>query len=157
MKPRRNVFAGALRIAVAVSLFAFVACDDDDGMAPSDVDVSGTWTYAAEGLTGGGLTCSFTAVQATITQTGASFTGSTQGGSWLCQSALGSLGDDLDPQTVAAGTVAGNDVSFRIDGLLTMEHVGTVSGNTMSGTVTATGTVEPAGAVSLAGSWTATR
>ena len=148
-------FFGVAAMAVAMVLAA--GCDDDDGMGPEAVDLTGTWTYSATNLAGGGLTCSFTGIQATVQQSASTFSGTTQGGSYLCESLLGNLGADLGAQTISGGTIAGSDVGFQIDGVLLFTHSGTVSGNSMSGTVVATGSVDPVGQVALSGSWTASR
>lgn len=142
-------------------LLILTACGDgDDGVQlPEHADISGTWTYSAPALMASfGIVCSVTEVRATVTQAGTSFSGSTEGGQWSCQSPIGDLPPaDLDVQTVGNGMVDGNSVSFEIDGVLLFEHMGTVTGNSMSGTLTASGEVDPVGPLSFTGEWSATR
>ena len=115
--------------------------------------------YSTTALTASfGVTCSVSGVQATVTQSGSSFSGTTQGGQWSCQSPIGDLPPtDLDAQTIRDGMVDGNAVSFEIDGVLLFSHMGTVSGNSMSGTLTGTGDVPPLGPITFTGEWTASR
>ncbi len=148
------------RILFILPFLALTACGGDDGtQPPENADVSGSWTYTAEGLTSTlGISCSFTGIQATIAQSGNSFSGTTQGGQWSCQSPFGAIeATPLDPQTILSGTLDGNNLTFEIDGDLFFSHIGAVSGNSMIGTATATGDVDPVGALTLVGSWTASR
>jgi hypothetical protein len=143
-----------------LSLTVAIACDGDGGTQPvQDANVSGSWTYAAENLTSSlGITCSFTGIQATITQSGSSFDGVTEGGQWSCVTVFGGTPVmDLGPQTITGGVVDGSEVDFQIDGVLLFAHSGIASASSMSGSLTATGSVDPVGPITLTGNWTASR
>lgn len=116
----------AFVIAVALSL----ACSDSSG--PKIADVSGAWSYNVTGLAGGGLSCNIGGVTVTLSQTGATFTGSFGSGVLSCGSA-GTF--NFTGGTVASGTVSGNAVSFNF-GTQDWVHNGTLSGNTIAGSTT---------------------
>lgn len=154
-----------LPFALASLALVALGCDGDGGTSPPEViDIRGTWAYSSLDLTGGPITCQMTGIEATLTQDGSSFTGTTQGGSVTCQSGGETGSQDLDPFAVTGGTVAGTAITFTIESLdqgtvVNITHAGTVSGNTMSGTVTAQFELPaPYGfVVNLTGTWSATR
>ena len=138
---------------------ASTACGDS---TEPQADVSGSWTYSATYAVDlgflGTTNCSGSGVQATVTQTGSSFSGSVQGGDWTCD--VPSF--DLVPFTSdnpgqVSGTVEGTSVSFEVQGFVLLMHEGTLSGNSMSGTLTGTGSIPGLGSVSLTGTWSASR
>ena len=151
---------GIHRLLLFVAL-ASTACGD--GTEPAEhADVSGSWTYSATySVTLGALgatDCSGSGVQATVTQSGSSVSGTARGGEWTCDSP----GFDLAPFTdeepgQISGTVDGTSVSFEVDGFVLLMHEGTVTGDSMSGTVTGSGTIPGVGSASLSGSWSAAR
>lgn len=140
---------------------ASTACGDST--EPSEhADVSGSWTYSATYSVDlgplGATECSGSGVQATITQSGGSVSGSAEGGTWACD--VPSF--DLAPFTSenpgqVTGTVDGTSVRFEVDGFVLLMHEGTVSEDSMSGTVTGTGSIPGLGSVSLTGNWSASR
>ena len=150
---------GHMNRGILLLILVLTACGDDGTQPPQHTDISGSWTYSVQNLSSPpGINCTVTGVQATITQSGGSFSGTTRGGQWACQSPFGPLPPAaLSAQTISAGMVDGNSVSFEIDGVLLFAHEGTVSGNSMSGTVTGTGSMDPVGDLTLSGSWTASR
>lgn len=63
-------------------LMVVVGCSDSTG--PALPDLTGTWTYSASGLSGGGRNCTLAPFTLTITQTQAILSGSTSGGTLTC-------------------------------------------------------------------------
>lgn len=149
-------------IASLLILGSLVGCGGDS-MGPEGTSlpqVGGSWTYAAPNMTGtlsGGasVTCSFSNVPITISQTGSTFTGSTNGGSFICSAVGVSDGGTFGSRIVVNGELDGSDVEFDFDGP-DWHHTGSINGNSMSGQATAiieTGS----GSVVLRGSWSAAR
>ena len=145
-------------------IVAAMACGDDttEPQPPEHADVSGSWTYSATYSANlgalGALTCSGSGVQATITQSGSSVSGTAHGGAWTCDSSRFTIVPfpSDDPGQVR-GTVDGTSVQFEVDGFVLLMHEGTVSGNSMTGSVTGTGTLVGVGSISVTGSWSASR
>lgn len=140
---------------------ASAACDEGT-QPPEHADVSGSWTYSANYSVNlgplGTSACSGSGVQATITQSGSSVSGTAVGGEWTCDSpsfALQPFTSDNPGQI--SGMVNGTSVHLEVDGFVLLVHEGTVSGDSMSGSVTATGTVAGLGSISLTGNWSASR
>lgn len=152
-------FLGCLGLIVAS-----MACGDDttEPQPPEHADVSGSWTYSATYSVNlgplGASGCSGSGVQATITQSGSSLSGTAHGGEWTCDSlpfAIEPFPSD-DPGQVG-GTVDGSSVQFEVDGFVLLMHEGTVSGTSMNGSVTGTGNLTGVGSISVTGSWSASR
>lgn len=155
-----NMRTGIHRLLLFVAI-ASTACGDST--EPSEhADVSGSWTYsAAYSVTLGALgatACSGSGVQATIIQSGSSVSGTARGGEWTCDSPAFALApfSDENPGRIS-GTVEGNSVRFEVAGFVLLVHEGTVSGNSMSGTLTGTGTIAGVGSVGVTGTWSASR
>lgn len=152
-----------LPMALASLAFLALGCDGDGGTTPPEViDIRGTWSYSSLDLVGGPITCQVTGIEATLTQDGSSFTGTTQGGMVTCQSGDASGSQDLSPFAITNGTISGSSITFTIEDegqVVNFTHTGTVSGDTMSGNVTAQFELPPPYSfpVSLTGTWTATR
>ena len=154
--PGRHLRRLLLFVAVASA-----ACGD--GTEPAEhADVSGSWTYSASySVTLGALgttACSGSGVQATITQSGNSVSGAARGGEWTCDSpafALAPFSDESPGQIT--GTVEGTSVRFEVDGFVLLVHEGTVSGDSMTGSLTGTGSIAGVGSISVTGTWSASR
>jgi len=135
-------------------------CGGDSVTGLTEVtDLSGSWTYAAPNMTGTiqGFTvvCGFSNVPLTISQTGDTFTGSTNGGSFSCSIAGQSDGGVFGGRIIVNGEVDDIDVEFDFDGP-DWHHSGTIDGNSMSGQVTAIIELST-GSVVLRGGWSAAR
>ena len=150
------------RVFLLLLLFIVLASSACSDSTEPQTDVSGSWTYSATYSVDlgalGTTNCSGSGVQATITQSGSSVSGTAQGGDWTCD--VPSF--DLAPFTSEnpgqiTGTVDGTAVRFEVDGFVLLMHEGTVSGNSMNGTLTGTGSIPGLGSVSLAGNWSASR
>jgi hypothetical protein len=140
-----------------IGLIGLLACGDDDGTGPGLAEVAGTWS-ASLSMTGDGVNCSSSdPTQLTLTQTGATFSGSFSGGELFC-TAPGSTGAvPIGSGSVINGTVSGSTISFDLD-TPDFHHEGSVSGNSMSGTVE--WVIDfglPSGEVTLNGTWEAER
>ena len=144
-----------LRRVLAVLSVVLVAGCGGDSTSPN-ADVSGLWTYNATNVVGGGITCSITNVSMTLTQSGTTFSGTVAaGGTLTCSSPSGSDTESLGNDVIANGLINGNGIQFDI-GTQDLHNTGTLSGNSMSGTVTirvATGTAT----IILTGNFTAVR
>ncbi len=126
------------------------------------VDISGSWAYSATYSVNlgalGTVTCSMSSVQISLSQSDSSVSGTAHGGESVCNSP--SFG--LEPATeedpvVIDGTVDGDSVSLEVDAFVLLSHEGTVSGDSISGTVTGTGSVPPVGSITVTGNWSASR
>lgn len=135
-------------------------CGDSTGLRQADI--SGSWTYSATYQVSlgplGRTTCSMSGVQVTVSQSGSTVSGTGHGGESLCDPPV----FDLEPATPEdpieiMGTVDENSVSLEADGFVPLSHVGTISGNLMSGTVTGTGSLPGLGSISVTGAWSASR
>ena len=122
-------------------LAALVGCGSDS-TAPNAADVSGRWSYSATNLAGSGIACNISGVFLTLTQNSTTFTGTVSSGSVSCTGPGGTSTQNLGNDIVANGQINGTAVQFDI-GTQDVHNVGTLSGNSMSGTLTlriATGT-----------------
>ncbi len=154
-----------LRSLVLVSLTALAGCGGgDDATGPSPVprtaNVGGSWTISITNLSGSvsgvGVSCFFTGAPMVLSQTGATFTGSYGPAELTCHAAGESV-SVTSQGVVVNGTVTGDDVAFDFD-TQDAHHVGTVSGNSMSGTAHYRVDVgAPYGLVTLNGVWAAAR
>lgn len=145
---RRFAFAMTLAIALVVGC-------GGDSTNPTPT-VTGQWSYTATNVNGSGVSCNFTGVTLTLAQSGSTFTGSTIGGNVSCTApGVAPLNESLSGDVIANGQVTGNAVQFDI-GTPDIHNAGTLSGNSMSGTMTlrvATGTTT----ISLTGNFSAVR
>ncbi len=148
-------------LAAAAIMFVIVGCGSDSTTGPSEqnAQIGGLWgRYGTGPLSEGDVRCFITGMALSLNQTGATFTGSANGGNIRCTVAGATVMDDpLGNQVVVNGTVSGNNLSFDIE-TPAWHHIGSVSGNSMSGTVTLTidlgGTT---GSVDLRCDWSAIR
>lgn len=97
-------------------------------------------------------------VQVTVSQSGRTVSGTGHGGESLCDPPVFVLepATPEDPIDIM-GTVDENSVSLEADGFVPLSHEGTISGNSMSGTVTGTGSLPGLGSISVTGEWSASR
>ena len=105
-----------------------------DATSPK-ANISGQWTYNISNAAGSGLSCNLTGITLSLTQTGSTFTGTTTGGLISCSGPGGSASDVLGNDVVANGHIDGNAVQFDIS-TQDIHNTGTLSGNSMSGSVT---------------------
>jgi hypothetical protein len=142
-----------------LALLAFsLACGGDDSTGPSSANVAGTWTASLSNMSGSGVSCSSTdPTTLNITQQGATFSGSYNGGEITCTGPGGSFSDFIGSGTILNGTVDGNRVDMDLD-TQDFHLTGTVSGASMSGTaVLRLDLGQPLGVVTLNGNWGAAR
>ena len=143
------------RIALLVFL---TACGGDDSNDPGSISIDGQWNASLSNMSGSGLTCSSTApTQITLDQAGTNFAGSYSGGQLTCSGAGGSSSGAVGTGAIINGTISGSSVDFFLD-TQDSHFVGTVNGNSMSGTATWQANLGPlVGTVTLNGNWTAAR
>jgi hypothetical protein len=120
----RKLLIGLLVIAVGCG---------GDSTGPR-ADISGRWTYNATNVAGSGVSCNISSVSMTLAQSGSTFTGAVASGLVTCSASGSSFSDNLGNDVVANGQINGNAVQFDI-GTSDVHNTGTVSGNSMSGTI----------------------
>jgi len=145
MKRTLGVFSAAL--------FLSLGCSDSTG--PKLAAVAGVWAYSTTNVQGSGANCSSTGTILTLTQSGATFSGTYAGGTLTCTTPLGPVVQQIPTGVVANGTVSESAVSFNFD-TSDWTNTGSISGNTMTGTLVVHVTFSGVSAV-LTGSFTATK
>jgi hypothetical protein len=143
------------KLATAVLIAAFAAACGDDATGPSVPNVAGSWIYAATNVTAGSVTCSFTNVNMTLTQSGTSFSGTYSGGLLSCTGPGGTISEQIGGGPISAGTISGTTVTFDIDSS-DWRNTGTIAGSSMTGTVVVRIVVEGS-TVTLTGNFSASR
>ena len=140
----------------------FPACSGDaDGaggmMGPSIPSVAGSWTYNASNLSGSGVSCGVSGTSLAFTQSAGTFTGTYNGGTLSCTGPGGTVTGSVGSGTVANGSVTtAGAVSFDFD-TQDWRNTGTVSGNSISGTVVVRIDLgAPSGVVTRSGNFSAT-
>ena len=139
----------------AVAVFGVLAAAGcgGDSTAPSPAGVAGSWDLVIRNLTdGSGVSCSGLSMTMELHASGTAFSGSYNG--VITCSVDGGGPSESFPAfgSIVNGVHSGSQVAFDLDDS-SWHHVGTYSGNTMSGTESyrfSDGTV-------LAGTWSATR
>ncbi len=123
------------RLIQALLLAVAVGCGSDSSTSPQ-TNLSGLWIYNATNIATTGLSCNLTGVQITLTQSGTTFSGSVAAGSLIsCSGAGGTQSQVLGGDIIANGLLNGTAVQFDI-GTQDIHNVGSLSGNSISGTVT---------------------
>lgn len=146
-------------LALGAALLVGLAGCGDDPVSTDPQDPTGSWSYAATDLVGGGFACVIRDVSLTLSAGAASLSGTTQGGTLTC-----TVGDTAsEPVPLGAGTVtgtvSGSAVSFDVrQGANEAQNQGQLSASTLSGTIAARFDFGPQfGVVELAGSFRADR
>jgi hypothetical protein len=140
---------GLLALALVLSL----GCSDSTG--PKIAAVAGVWAYSTTNVQGSGANCSSTGTILTLTQSGATFSGTYAGGTLTCTTPLGPVVQQITTGVVANGTVSESAVSFNLD-TSDWTNTGSISGTTMTGTLVVRVVIGGTSAV-LTGSFTATK
>lgn len=122
-----------LMLALLLPLFA---CGDDS-TGPEE-NLNGTWRFTYSNMTGSfigtNVTCNVTALDATLTVTGNTFSGIQQGsGSMTCNVGGQTQVFQLTGNTIVDGQISGSTVTFRL-GSVNGQHTATLSGTSMTGT-----------------------
>ena len=140
-------------VAVLATLIAAAGCSEDS--SGPNINLTGSWTYTATNISGSGVSCNVSTSSMTLTQTGNTFTGSATG-QIACVAGGQSVSNPFQGQ-ITNGTITGNAVQFELS-TADARHIGTVSGNSMSGTLTLSLNVgAPIGTVVLTGNWSAVK
>lgn len=125
-----------LTLLAALATLAVTACGDSSGPGSNNAPpLTGSWSYSTTNLNAIGVTCNSSGTILTITQSGSTFSGSYSGGTLSCTSSSGTLSGAIGTGVVVSGSVVGNSVSFDLD-TSDWRNSGSISGNSMSGTVT---------------------
>jgi len=150
-----------LLATIAAGSLALSSCGVGDPFGlldAEDTDLSGSWTYSSPNLdgtlVGSAVTCSVSGMTLSLTQTGTSFSGTAAGGTFTCFDGGPPMSQPLTA-VVANGQVDGKAVQFDFNAS-NWRHTGTVSGSTMSGSVTLV-LEDVVATVTLNGQWSAAR
>ncbi len=140
---KRSIARRFLILALALPL---VACGDDS-TGPSNVEIEGSWRFTFDNITGESLlgeavSCDTESIEFAMTQTGTTFSGVQVGNVILTCTADGALLVEglVAGLTIVNGQVSGSAVTFGFAtvtfdvGLLSGQHIATVSGTSMGGT-----------------------
>lgn len=143
-------------LGVAVLVVGLLSSCGDGGAGPSatPIDVEGAWNWSMTNVSGGGLSCSVLNGNLSLNQSNNAFTG-TYDGNLRCVASGQTVIDVQTSGAVVNGVVQGSGVRFDLD-TQDFHLTGTVSGNSMSGTVTLrfdTGS----SVVTMSGNWLASR
>lgn len=140
------------RLAAAIlGLALLAACGGDGPTEPKLVNLSGTWRVTYTNLTGSGITCSTTAIDYLISQSGSTFTGASNSTYTItCTDGVNTLSETLTGAIVSNGHINGSALEFDL-ATSAAHQTGTVSGNSMSGSATWTLDLGSSGTVVLRG------
>lgn len=155
MKYKKSVVAG-------LALIILSGCGGDGTTGPPEpqnADVEGVWSYDASNLAGTlsgfAVTCSIAGSTMTLIQSGATFSGTSGSGTLTCSAGGITISDPFPTGPVTNGQVDGNNVQFDF-GTPDWRHTGTVTGGSMSGSVTIILALEDE-VVILNGQWASAR
>ena len=123
-----------MRCLVLAAATVILAACGGDSSGPG-VNVTGNWLYSVSNLSNGSLTCSSSGTTLSVSQTGTTFSGSYSGGTLTCTTPSGTSSVAIGSGTVVSGSVSGSSVSFDLD-TSDWRNTGTITGGSMSGTVT---------------------
>lgn len=149
-------------LAAACALLMLAGCSGDSQTGPTGLqhaNVAGSWTYNATNLSGTvmgfAMSCNIEGMTLNLTQTGTSFSGTCGPSTITCFGGGVQVDDTLPGSVVVNGLVNGNNVQFDIE-TSDYRNTGTVSGSSMSGTVSIRLDLGDE-VVTLAGNWAAAR
>lgn len=117
---------------LALATVGLAACGKDS--TGPNINLTGNWSYSTSNITDGSVSCSSSGTTLSVTQQGNTFSGTYSGGTLTCQTSGGSGSNTVGTGIVATGSIAGNGVTFDLD-TSDWRNTGTLSGNSMSGTV----------------------
>ena len=138
----------------AVAMLAGVACGSDSA-GPESATATGTWELNALLVGASNLTCQWSRVRLTLTQSGENLSGTHSGGSRTCLLDTRRSVEDLPDGSITGGRVTGADVRFSFRGFTV---AGTIRTDAMGGTMFGDFTAEDFDVTDrLAGDWTAER
>ena len=109
-------------------LFGTLTLGSCNNAAAPTANLAGLWSYSASSLQDGSVTCGLSGVTLILEQTGASFTGTYNGGVLTC----GTGADSGFIGEVVNGTVAGAQVTFDFDNS-NWQNSGRLTGTSMTG------------------------
>ena len=128
------------RLSLALMLAAVAACGGGDSSSgPDTPSIAGTWRFSYNNMSGAfqgiPVTCNAAALDFALSQSGNTFSGAQVGAGRLTCSAQGEniLDELIGFETIVGGTINGSNVSFRL-GTFTSQHIGTITGGSMTGT-----------------------
>jgi hypothetical protein len=142
-------------LATILALLPLLACGTDTIASPPP-DLTGSWNYTVENLTGEvlqGGSCSFTGITLHLTQSDQAFTGTYSSGSESCTLNGQPHTLVIDAGFITDGTVSDDQVGFTIGAV---RNSGTIAAAKMSGTVSGTVTLN-GNTGTVTGNWSAVR
>jgi hypothetical protein len=151
------------RLALVVAAFGLAGCggDDDDPVAPSNVDVEGDWTFQATGTDDTGRTCTVSSVGISIQRSASAIEGQmTGGGAGTIACSPGSTTSFNGSSPLDDIEQNGPNVEFTFQsssGTWTVSGAIAGNGNSMNGAVTFFLSFSSSGVKQFTGTWSATR
>ena len=158
--PRMSPMRACHRVLAGCLLASSLACGDDDGTSSSAL--SGTWSYSASQLTGGGIVCNLAGTLIDVIQgADGEFTGTVRGNPNVTCTAQG--GGNIPPGTSTPFPLTGQLLGRLSGSSVTMSgltsnwvHGGTLRGSSITGNVRINEPI-PDGVRTLDGSFTMTK
>lgn len=120
-------------IYMLVCLMLIATGCGSDSTGPEAARLTGSWSYNATGITGGGLSCSMTGLTLLLTHSGSSLSGTTAGGRMDCQAGTIVESFIVGAGTITNGSINGNVVTFSMGTTGAFRNTGTLSGNAITG------------------------
>jgi hypothetical protein len=142
----------SLRLGVlGLVLSLLSACGGDSPTGPKTADISGTWRITFTNMSGSGVTCGTSAIDYVISQNGDTFTGTSNSTYSLgCTDGVSSQSETLTGAIITNGHLSGSSITFDL-ATSAAHQMGTISGNSVSGSATWTIDLGTSGSVVLRG------
>jgi len=136
-------------IGLAAALLS--ACGGDNPAGPSVANIAGTWRITYSNMSGSGVTCGTTAIDYVITQSGATFTGTSNSTyTFTCTDGVNTVSQTATGGIITNGQINGSSITFDL-ATSSAHQTGTLSGNSITGTSTWTIDLGSSGTVVLIG------
>ena len=124
------------RLTPLLALVLFAACGGDGPAGPGAISISGAWRITWTNMSGSGVSCSTSSIEIQITQSGTTFTGSSNS-SWTLTCIAGGATDSetFTGAAITSGQISGSTITFNL-ATSAAQQTGSISGNSISGTAT---------------------
>jgi hypothetical protein len=137
--------------ALGLALSLLAACGGDSPTGPTTADIAGTWRITFTNMSGSGVTCGTSAIDYVVSQSGDTFSGTSNSTYTLsCTDGVSSGSEVLTGSIITNGHVSGSAISFDL-ATSAAHQTGAISGNSVSGSATWTIDLGTSGSVVLRG------